>query len=73
MINYAFQHWGHKFIYDRSTLQNMMEEVGFKDISWQKVGESNDKNLLGLESHGTGTPAEDMVRFETMVIEAVRP
>jgi predicted SAM-dependent methyltransferase len=73
VINYMFQNWGHKFIYDRTTLQSLLEEVGFADISYHAVGESNDENLAGLESHGIGSEDEEMVRFETMVIEGRRP
>jgi predicted SAM-dependent methyltransferase len=73
VINHVFHSWGHRFIYDRTTLQSLLEEAGFSDISWHAMGESDDINLSDLESHGKGTGDEEMVEFETMVVQATRP
>ncbi len=72
-INIAFQNWGHKFLYDSTTLQRAMEEARFVDISRFKPGESNDEALIRIESHGKAIGDEDMDRFETMVLEAKCP
>ena len=73
VINHVFRSWGHKFIYDRSTLESLLEEIGFREISWHALGESDNENLASLECHGMGTADEEMVRFESMAVEAVRP
>lgn len=73
VINNAFRDWGHKFIYDRATLQSAIEEVGFVDITCYKPGESDDEVLRGIESHGRAVGNADMNLFETMVLEAKRP
>ncbi|MBA7607245.1 hypothetical protein ES703_14403 [subsurface metagenome] len=73
VINNAFRHFGHQFIYDRATLQSAMEEVGFIDITRHVPGESEDEVLRGIESHGKAAGDEDINRFETMVLEAKRP
>lgn len=73
IINNAFRNWGHKFIYDLETLQGAMEEAGFVDITRYVSGESYDENLRGIESHGKDSGNEDMGKFETMVLEAIRP
>lgn len=73
VINNALRGWGHQFVYDRATLQNALEEVAFVDVVCYAPGESDDKNLRCLESHGKAIGDEDMNRFETLVIEAKRP
>lgn len=73
VINNAFQNWWHKFIYDCETLQAAMEEVGFVDVTAFPVGHSEDEALRAIESHGMAAGNEDMNRFETMVLEAMRP
>lgn len=73
VINNFFRCWEHKFIYDRATLQETLEEAAFVEILFYPPGESDDNNLRCLESHGKAIGSEDMNRFETMVIEARRP
>jgi SAM-dependent methyltransferase len=73
VINHIFHNWEHRFIYDRTTLRELMESIGFVRVSYHAVGESNDRNLVGLESHGMGGKDQEMVKFETMVVEATRP
>ncbi len=73
VINNAFRNWGHQFLYDRATLQNALEEVGFVDITLAVPGESDDEQLRGVEKHGQFIGNEEMNRFETMVLEGMRP
>lgn len=73
VINNAFWGFGHRFIYDRTTLQSAMEEVGLVDITCYAPSESDDEVLRGVESHGKAAGNEAMNRFETMVLEAKRP
>jgi predicted SAM-dependent methyltransferase len=69
VINNAFRNWGHQFLYDGETLEMAMRAAGFTDIVRRRVGESEDENLRGIESHGELTGNEEMVAFETMVFE----
>ena len=74
VINYAFRNFGHQFIYDQATLQGAMGEAGFVDVTRFAVGESDDEDLRGVESHDKAAGVDDtMNRFETMVLEAKRP
>jgi SAM-dependent methyltransferase len=71
-INSAFYNYGHRFLYDRATLKAAMQVVGFRDIRALSVGESDDEQLRGIESHGVLIGDHDLNRFETMVLEAAR-
>ncbi|HEY0735287.1 MAG TPA: methyltransferase domain-containing protein [Herpetosiphonaceae bacterium] len=73
VLNNAFRNWGHQFLYDRATLQQTMEQVGFVEIASPAPGTSDDPNLRGIDSHGDFIGNEEMSRFETMVLEGRRP
>ncbi len=73
VINNAFHNWGHQFLYDRTTLQTAMKEVGFVDVTCVLPGESNDKQLHGIEKHGEFIGDEEMNCFETQVLEGRHP
>jgi len=73
VINSVFREFGHQFLYDRPTLQSVMEEAGFIDFNSYTPGESADESLRGIESHGKVVGNEEMNQFETMVMEAKRP
>ena len=73
VINNAFRGWGHQFIYDHATLQKVLQEAGFIDVTCYVSGESNDPNLRGIEFHHKVVENEEMNQFETMVLEAKRP
>ncbi|MFC1848271.1 methyltransferase domain-containing protein [Chloroflexota bacterium] len=73
VINNAFRHWWHKFIYDRETLRHALESVGFANLKYYDPGESDDETLRGIESHGIAIDNEEINRFETMVLEGERP
>ncbi len=72
VINNAFSNWGHQFIYDHATLRHAMEKAGFVDVIAYRLGESDNENLRGIESHGKVVADEDVIRFETMILEARR-
>jgi len=63
--------WGHKYIYNQTTLSQALSECGFGDILRCEVGHSNDPELCGLERHGT-LIGEGNNRLETMVLEATK-
>ena len=73
VLNNAFTNFGHKFLYDGELLELALTKVGFTNIREFPMGESDDENLRGIESHGEFAGNEEMVAFETMVFEATRP
>lgn len=72
VINDMFRNWGHQFIYDRDTLQKVMETAGFLDCTSYAAGESDDPNLKGVDRHGLAI-GDEMNRVMTLVMEARRP
>ena len=83
VINNSFRHYGHRFLYDQTTLEVALQQVGFTDVTRYNPGESNNKILREIEHHGEALGGiehqiadisnEEMNRFETMVLEASRP
>jgi predicted SAM-dependent methyltransferase len=69
VINNAFRNWGHQFLYDGELMEMAMRETGFTNIRRCSMGESDDENLRGIESHGMNAVDEELVAFETMVFE----
>lgn len=72
VLNNAFQNWGHKFLYDRQTIEKLMLEVGFVQLTYYQPGESDDANLRGVEGRFKSEIA-DINLFEAMVLEGTRP
>ena len=70
-VNRFHTAWGHKIIYDKETLTEFLEQVGFKDVCVCEVGKSNHPDLTGLEGHLRIIPAE-FNQLETMVLEATK-
>lgn len=66
-INAAFMNWGHRFLYDRETLKSLLQEIGCTDIQFFQPGESDDRNLVGIEMRNS-----DLDVYETMVVQATR-
>jgi predicted SAM-dependent methyltransferase len=71
-INNIMSNFGHRFVYDESTLRLVFSNCAFCDVVRQPVGQSSDPELCGIEIHGLAIGAE-MNEFETMVLEGVRP
>ena len=69
VINNFFRAWGHCFLYDQETLHHALSTSGFREIMFYKPGDSRDPMLKNLESHGRELGAEDINRFETIVVE----
>lgn len=70
VINNFVKDWGHRFIYNRSTLTTVLEAAGLSDVRALPVGESDDEHLRGLENDGR-MPA-GFLELESMVLEARR-
>lgn len=72
VINNYFRDWGHQLIHKKSSLREILGFCGFEVLGFQEVGESTDPMLQGLEHHGTMI-TDTYNKYETMVIEAVKP
>jgi hypothetical protein len=59
--------WGHKFLYDQTTLRNTLETTGFTGTRFFAPGASDDPNLTGIERR-----VSEMDVYETIVVQAVR-
>jgi predicted SAM-dependent methyltransferase len=73
VLNNLFRNWGHQFLYTEECLRRIMDSAGFREITRHPVGGSGDSQLQGIEGHGHTSGSEAMNRFETMVLEAVKP
>ncbi|HEV2888649.1 MAG TPA: methyltransferase domain-containing protein [Jatrophihabitans sp.] len=73
VVNNAFSSWGHQFLYDRPTLLRGLTDAGFARAHFTDPGASRDPELRGIEGHGDFLGNDEMNRFETMVVEAIRP
>jgi predicted SAM-dependent methyltransferase len=73
VINQLVRGWGHRFIYDEDTLRVQLERAGFEDVRRWAVGDSDDPELTGIELHGADEVSKDMIRFETLILQARRP
>jgi predicted SAM-dependent methyltransferase len=73
VINQMFMAYKHRFIYDQETLAAILTDAGFVDVVRREPGESEDPVLQGVEGHGRAIGDEEVNRFETLVVEAVRP
>jgi SAM-dependent methyltransferase len=71
VVNNFFRSWGHQFLYDDKTLTAAMLQTGFVDVARREPGQSVDKRLSGIESHGR-VIGEANNAIETMVLEGVR-
>jgi SAM-dependent methyltransferase len=73
VINHMFTDHKHQFIYDFETLSAILADAGFAELVRRTPGESDDPMLRAVESHGHAIGDEEVNRFETLVVEAVRP
>jgi predicted SAM-dependent methyltransferase len=68
VINNFFRAWGHKFIYDYNTLCSLLNKSGFFNIKRYAPKDSDDKNLQGIECHGTHM-TDEFNCLESIVLE----
>lgn len=69
VINNFMRFWGHKMIYDKETVTYLLKNVGFKNIVYPIIGESNHYIFKGIEQHGKMIP-DWANRLESLVVEA---
>lgn len=51
-INRAFHGWGHKFLYSKEMLIEILSCTGFDNVTFHHYGESDDPHFIGIEQHG---------------------
>lgn len=72
VINHFVRSWGHQFIYDKKTMQALLENAGFEHIHFCVVGESAFRELQNIEQHGR-VISDDFNKLESLIVEAVKP
>lgn len=50
-LNKAFRGWGHRFLFNRSMLEEALRAAGFAKLEWCVYGKSEHPGLAGLERH----------------------
>jgi predicted SAM-dependent methyltransferase len=70
-INNYVRDWGHKFIYDKNTLQACLQAAGFVQVEEFLIRQSHDPVLENLEADWRMNPG--FLQLETMTFEAVKP
>ena len=73
VINTLFHHWGHRFLYDYNFIKKCLEKCGFASIERFSYGQSNDIHLQNIEKHHENVGSLEMVKFEALIVEAVKP
>ena len=73
VLNNEFRSWGHQFLYDRSTLEDLLLSAGFVSPAWRDIGESDCVHLSNLERHGQAIGSDLVNRYFSMAVEVERP
>jgi len=72
VVNHCLKAWGHRFLYDRPTLERSLGDAGFRSVIPAAVGGSADPHFDGIDGHPQAVSDPDMGRWETLVLEADR-
>jgi len=59
-VNRAFHGWGHQFLYNRQMLESVLTASGFREVRFQRYGESERPEMRGLEKHETWDDQPDV-------------
>jgi predicted SAM-dependent methyltransferase len=71
-LNLAMRSFGHKFIYDRATLCDLLTQAGFVDVRFATPADRSALRLLEFIVRGVqGNPILDS--YETLIVEAEKP
>jgi predicted SAM-dependent methyltransferase len=69
-LNRAFRGWGHRFLYNRSTLAGALSAVGLSGVTFHQYGQSDRPALANLERHETWHDTADLPHV--LIAEASR-
>lgn len=70
VLNNNVREWGHRFLFDETTLRAALADAGFTEITRHGLQDSDDPMLAGIANDARMPPG--LVAFETMTLEAVR-
>jgi predicted SAM-dependent methyltransferase len=70
VINNFFRNWGHQFIYDKETLREAIERVGFREVQDFALNESGDAVFRNLENEQR--LPKGFLAFETITFEGTK-
>ena len=73
VLNTLMHFSGHRFLYDRPTLEDALRTAGFVDVTAHTQGASEDPQLEGVDSHARFIQDEEIAGFEALTLEARRP
>lgn len=68
-VNNYFHNWGHEFIHNFDSIENLLRYTNFFDIKKVQIYESDSPEFKDIEKHGTVIP-KVYNDLETLVIEA---
>lgn len=51
VANRAFRAWGHRFLYNKAMLREVLQRAGFADVTFHRYHESEHEILRGIEGH----------------------
>jgi predicted SAM-dependent methyltransferase len=71
ILNDYYRAWGHQFVYDRHSLEDVLQRAGFTQIEEFPINVSKDDHLCGLEN--VGRMPEGLLALSTMTFEGVKP
>lgn len=71
VLNHFVRTWGHTFVYSKPVLRQLLQRVGFVEITERALNESPEQALRGLENESR-LPA-GFLRLETFTLEARKP
>jgi predicted SAM-dependent methyltransferase len=72
ILNLQMSSWGHKFMYDLTTLGASLQRVGFRNVREFEENASDDEHLRELEERDDGVTAR-WSAYETMSVEVEKP
>lgn len=72
VLNNFIREWGHRMVYNRDVMRQLLEKAGFRHIRFARPGESTLPAFRGVEHHGEHIP-EWCNALESMTIEGTKP
>jgi predicted SAM-dependent methyltransferase len=65
VANRSFRAWGHRFLYNRAMMRELLQRAGFSDVTFCRYHESQHEELRGIEGH---TPYPDTPEIPHVLI-----
>lgn len=71
-LNLAMRSFGHKFIYDRATLHDLLAKAGFVEVRFATPADRSHLRLREFEVR-VAKGSQVLDQYETMIVEAQKP